>query len=105
DALELAAEHEIRLLVTDALDTLAILAGDVGDHTQAARLLGAADTFRERTGYRWRPHHRRPTLAALRRHLVASHLAEGATLSPDEAGAWARRGAGPRRRPQVRCGQ
>jgi DNA-binding NarL/FixJ family response regulator len=100
DALELAAEHEIRLVVTDALETLAILAGEVGNHTQAARLLGAADAFRARTGYRWRPHHRGAALDALAPHLDASHLAEGSALSLEEAVAWARRGRGERRRPE-----
>jgi len=100
EALELAAAHEIKLLVTDALETLAILAGDVGNHAQAARLLGAADSFRDRTGYRWRPHHRRATIDALRPQLAASHLAEGAALSLEEAVALARRGRGERRRPE-----
>ncbi len=99
-ALELAAEHEIALLVTDALETLALLAGDVGNDAQAARLLGAAEGFRRRTGYRWRPHHRRAALDTLRPRLDPGHLEEGATLSLDDAVAWARRGRGERRRPE-----
>jgi DNA-binding CsgD family transcriptional regulator len=99
-ALELAAEHEIALLITDALETLALLAGDVGNDAQAARLLGTAEGFRRRTGYRWRPHHRRAALDTLRPRLDPGHLEEGAQLSLDDAVAWARRGRGERRRPE-----
>ena len=100
-ALELAAEHEIALVIVDALETLALIEGDGGGETQAARLLGAADGFRRRTGYVWRPHYRRGAIDALRVRLDAAHLAEGAGLGLDEAVAWARRGRGARRRPAV----
>jgi hypothetical protein len=96
-ALELATEHEIALLVTDALETIALLAGDVGNDVPAARLVGAAEAFRDRTGYRWLPRHRRVSLDGSG-PLDTKHLAEGAALTLDDAAALARRGRGERRR-------
>jgi len=96
-ALELAAEHELQLVATDALETLAVLAADVDEIANAGRLLGAADGFRERTGYRWIHPHRRADLDAIRERIDPAHRAERAALSLAEAIAWARRGRGERR--------
>jgi DNA-binding NarL/FixJ family response regulator len=98
-ALASAAAHEMRLVATDALETLALLDADRGAGAEAARLLGAADAFRARTGYRWQPAHHRRALDALRPTLAPDALAEGATLALDEAIAYARRGRGERGRP------
>ena len=98
-ALELAAEHELGLLTVDALETLALLAADVGNDVQAGRLLGVTDAFRQRTGYRWRYPYRRRAIEALRPRLDAAHVEEGAQLTLADAIAWARRGRGERRRP------
>ena len=97
--LELAARHELQLLVTDALEALALLAGELGNDAHAGRLLGAAGAFRARTGYTWRPHYRRSGLDALRARLDATHLAEGAALTLDDIVALACRGRGKRQRP------
>ncbi len=99
EALESALTHEIPLATTDALEAIAVLAAETDDTTQAARLLGAAEAFRARTGYSWRyPHHRR-AIATARERLDPAHLAEGAALSLTEAAEYARRGRGQRRRP------
>ena len=53
----------------EILETLAEMAGALGDGTRAARLWGAADTLREVTGSPWAPQERRlhePYLAAVR---------------------------------------
>ncbi len=49
---------------------------------------------------RWRPHHRRTALEALRDRLDPGALAEGAAMGLDEAVSYARRGRGERRRPE-----
>ena len=98
-ALDLAAEHELGLLTVDTLETLALLAADVGNDVQAGRLLGVTDAFRQRTGYRWRYPYRRRAIEALRPRLDAAHVEEGAQLTLADAVAWARRGRGERRRP------
>jgi ATP/maltotriose-dependent transcriptional regulator MalT len=99
EALACATERELRLAHTDALETLASIAFQKGDAAAAARLLGAAEAFREHTGYRWRWPHREDEIAALRPQLDAAHLVEGAALSLSEAAEYARRGWGERGRP------
>jgi len=98
-ALAVAWSNELSLVITEALEMLAVLAADVGDTAGAARLLGAADAFRQRTGFRWRDAYQRRTLGALRDTLDAGHLAEGARLSLAEAVEYAQRGRGERGRP------
>jgi DNA-binding CsgD family transcriptional regulator len=87
------------LVATDALETLALLDADRGALAESARLLGAAESFRGRTGYRWQPVHQRRALDELRPKLDAAALAEGAALSLEDAVAYARRGRGTRGRP------
>ena len=94
------AVHQIGLILVDALETLALVAADVAHDARAGRLPGTAEAFRERTGYRWRPHHRRTALEALRGRLAPGALTEGAAMGLDEAVSYARRGRGERRRPE-----
>jgi len=99
EALACADAHELALATVDALEVLALLGADAGGAIEAARLLGAAEAFRERTGYCWRlPDHRR-ALEEIRPGLEPRHLDEGARLSIAEAVEYARRGRGGRDRP------
>jgi predicted ATPase/class 3 adenylate cyclase/DNA-binding CsgD family transcriptional regulator/tetratricopeptide (TPR) repeat protein len=105
DALELAARLGGDLVVPFALDCLAIVASDAGNHVSAARLFGSADAARRIMGLV-----RFPTLdadieirvAASRDALGADDFgaawAEGASLSLREATANALRGHGGRKR-------
>ncbi len=98
-ALAEATRHGLSLATTDALEVLALLAGDRDESELAARLLGAAEAFRERSGYRWQPHHHRSAIEALRGRLPGAARAEGAQLSLGEAAEYATRGRGERGRP------
>jgi DNA-binding CsgD family transcriptional regulator len=106
EALTIAAATQSRLRLGDILECLAQLSAD-GDNSQhATRLLGAADSVRQRTAQvRW------PYLAGGNEMLVAglqnvlgdtqfdALWAEGAALSIEEAIAYAQRGRGERKRP------
>jgi len=98
DALDLALTHDIRLIQTDALESLAVFAAKDDQPDMAARLLAACEAFRERGGYRWRPPHREQGLAAIREDLPGDVLADGASPSLSEAAEYARRGRGERGR-------
>jgi predicted ATPase/class 3 adenylate cyclase/DNA-binding CsgD family transcriptional regulator len=98
-ALARAAEFGFPLCQIDALETLAVLAGDAGALAEAGRLLGAVDAFRSRTGYRFRHLYLRLALEELRGKLDAASFEEGARLSLEEAVEYARRGRGERGRP------
>ena len=104
----LAIAHEIRayLQVPDALDCLARLSADAGNHLLAARLFGAAAAARERIGIIRIPalsqgHDEAvdATLEALGQKEFDAGWAEGAALSTEEAIAYAQRGRGERKRP------
>ncbi len=88
------------LLQANALELLAILAGEAGDSETAARLLGATDAFRSRSLFRVRGPDQARALDELRPKLPLQALAEGATLSLKEAGEYASRGRGQRGRPE-----
>ncbi len=94
-----AAEFGFALCQIDALETLAVLAGDAGRFAEAGRLLGAADAFRSRTGFRFRQLYLRPALEELRGKVDPTSLDQGARLSLEEAVEYARRGRGERGRP------
>jgi predicted ATPase/class 3 adenylate cyclase/DNA-binding CsgD family transcriptional regulator len=95
-----------QVLIADTLELLASLRSAIGNHEEAARLLGAADAIRQRTGavrfalYQADYH---ANIIALRTSMgdTAFDLAraEGAFLSIDEASAYALRGRGERNRP------
>ncbi|MCV7400426.1 LuxR family transcriptional regulator [Mycobacterium fragae] len=106
DALACAADVEAYLLIPDILECLAVLAGEVESHREAARLLGAAHAIRQRMGtmrYKvWNASYE-ASVAALRNAMgekgFESAWTEGAALSIEEAIAYAQRGHGERKRP------
>ncbi len=106
DALTIAAGMQAYLGVPDTLECLAVLAGEAGSHPEAARLFGAAEGIRLRMGtvrFKVWDAGYRASVAALRDALgekdFDSTWAEGATLSTEEAIAYAQRGRGQRKRP------
>ncbi|WP_445164376.1 helix-turn-helix transcriptional regulator [Mycobacterium sp. Dal123C01] len=106
DALAVAARTQGYLRVPYALECLAQLAADDGNHPYAARLLGAADAIRQHTGHVRFPMYQArydATVAAVREALGQKGFddawAEGAALKTEEAIAYAQRGRGERKRP------
>ena len=106
EALSMAATVEAHLVIPDLLEGLArVLAGD-GSHRDAARLYGAADAIRGRTGavrFKIYDADHETTVIALRDVLGDNDFdnawAEGAAMSTTEAIAYAQRGRGERKRP------
>jgi DNA-binding CsgD family transcriptional regulator len=108
EALVVAAKGDTSLCIPDAFECLAQLAGEADSHREAARLLGAAHTLRQRMGavrlmvfdggYD-------ALVAAIRNAMGDSDFdatcSEGAALSADEAIAYAQRGRGERKRPST----
>jgi DNA-binding CsgD family transcriptional regulator len=101
DGLEQAAGAGHLIWATDLLELVALIASDLGRPAVAARLIGAAESQREATGYRrWRP--ARDELAAamlavrtaLGGPAFDQATAEGRALTVPEAVAYARRGRG-----------
>ncbi len=90
----------------DTFECLADLANQAGSHREAARLLGAAEAIRQRTGQaRFTVYQAdyEASVSALREALGEADFqgtwAEGAALSTQEAIAYAQRGRGERKRP------
>jgi len=81
----------------EALEMLALIHGDAERWAEAGRLLGAANAFRARSGYKQL--YPTPDLDELRTRLDPDAVAEGARLSLPEAVEYARRGRGERSRP------
>ena len=54
DALELALNHELRLIAVDALEGLGVASSRQESWSESLRLLASADRLRDETGYRWR---------------------------------------------------
>lgn len=105
-ALVAAAEVGAQLGVPDTLDCLAVLAYKTGSLPEAARLFGAADGIRRRTGevrFRIFQADHDAAVDALRNAIglraFEEAWAEGAELSTDEAIAHASRGRSERKRP------
>jgi DNA-binding CsgD family transcriptional regulator len=101
----LAAELKGDLLIPFALDCLATTAAEADNHPLAARLFGAPDTARRRTGmvrFKVPEADDEATIAAVRDALGQNDFdaawAEGAALTLDEAIAYAQRGRGERKR-------
>ena len=106
DALTCAAGIKAYLLIPDILECLAALAGQDGSHREAAPLFSAAEAIRLRMGsVRFKIYDAgyQASMAALRNAMgekdFESAWAEGATLSTEEAIAYAQRGHGQRKRP------
>jgi predicted ATPase/class 3 adenylate cyclase/DNA-binding CsgD family transcriptional regulator len=106
EALSCCAEYKAYLLVSDSLEIVAGLASDSGSYREAARLFGAAERNRHRTGEVRLPFYQAgydASIKALRSAMDANDFeaawAEGAALSTTEAIAYAQRGRGERKRP------
>ncbi|MFD4180748.1 LuxR C-terminal-related transcriptional regulator [Rhodococcus sp. NPDC058514] len=106
DALACAAGSGVYLPLPDILECLADLAGRAGSRQRAARLFGAAESFRQRTGVvRFEVHQAsyEASVDGLRETLGGNAFnaawTEGAALSTEEAIAYARRGHAERGRP------
>ncbi|MDT5017302.1 MAG: hypothetical protein QOD39_3462, partial [Mycobacterium sp.] len=101
-----AAEVDALLGVPDTLECLAVLAYEAGDLPESARLLGAAEGIRQRTGEVrfeiYQPSYE-AAVDSLRNDMEDTAFettwAEGAQMSTDEAIAYAQRGRGERKRP------
>jgi predicted ATPase/class 3 adenylate cyclase/DNA-binding CsgD family transcriptional regulator len=106
DALALAIDHGLRPIVVDALEGIAVAAARTESWSESLRLLTAADRLRQETGYWWRFRSEQQTVddarsaayAALGDNAEAA-VAEGLSLEWNEAGAYARRARGERKRP------
>ena len=108
DALVCAADIEVQLNLPDILDLIARLAAQAESYPEAARLCGAAEAIRQRTGevrYIIYQADYDGWVSALRDAMGQNDFdaawAEGAALSTEEAIAYARRGRGERKRPST----
>jgi predicted ATPase/class 3 adenylate cyclase/DNA-binding CsgD family transcriptional regulator len=106
EALAIAASTGAYRYVPDVLESLAALAGAVNSQREAARLLGAAHTIRQHTGYvRFKIYDSsyESWVSVVRDSMSKNEFddawAEGAALSTAEAIAYAQRGRGQRKRP------
>ena len=106
DALTCAAGLDAYLFVSDTLECLAAVAGDIGSHREAARLFGGAHAIRRRTGavrFKVWDAGYEDSVASLRNTMGQDDFdicwAEGDALSTEEAIAYAQRGRGQRKRP------
>jgi DNA-binding CsgD family transcriptional regulator len=106
DALAVAVRTQGYLRVPDTLECLARLAADGSNHQYATRLLGAAEAIRQRTGEVRFPMYQAgydSAITVVRKALGQTGFddawAEGASLSTEEAIAYAQRGRGERKRP------
>jgi predicted ATPase/class 3 adenylate cyclase/DNA-binding CsgD family transcriptional regulator len=106
DALALGTEIGSVLVTADALECLAELAAAADGHQRAARLFGAAQAIRQRSGIaRFQIYQlgRESALTEIRNTLGDTEFeaawAEGAALSTEEAIGYAQRGRGERKRP------
>ncbi|MCV7411522.1 LuxR family transcriptional regulator [Mycobacterium florentinum] len=106
EALTIADRTQAYLHVDDALECLARLAVDDGNHQHAARLMGAAEPMRQRMTHARFPMYQADydtALDTVREALGQKDFdavwAEGAALTTEEAIAYAQRGRGARGRP------
>jgi predicted ATPase/class 3 adenylate cyclase/DNA-binding CsgD family transcriptional regulator len=111
EALAIAARTRGYLYLPDTVECLARLAADGANPQSAARLFGAADAIRQRTGRARFPMYQADydaAVAALRDALGEQDFdaswAEGAALSTEETIAYAQRGRGERKRPTTGWG-
>lgn len=92
-------DGELAIVTVDALELLAVLLFHRGRPNDAARMLGATEAFRHRTGLRWRLPNRRGRVDAVLGASEPADLAEGGSLSLDDALRLARGTRGKRGRP------
>jgi predicted ATPase/class 3 adenylate cyclase/DNA-binding NarL/FixJ family response regulator len=108
DALQIAGEHRLRLIVVDALEGLATAASGSESWAECLRLFAAAERLRDECRYQWRFRHQRQTvsdaISQARSHLdpakAAAAESEGRELEWPEAIRYARRARGQRKRPR-----
>ncbi len=108
DALRIAAEHGLRLIVVDALEGLAVAAAQSDSWAECLRLYGAAQRLRAECEYRWRFRLEEQILdvaITAARHQLDSAQAvraegEGRALPWADAVRYARRARGERKRPR-----
>jgi DNA-binding CsgD family transcriptional regulator len=105
-ALACCASFRAYLAVPEVLEILGSLAGDADRHQESARLFGAADGIRQRTGEVRFPMFEagyEAAVAAVRNTMedrdFEAAWAEGSAMSTEEAIAYAQRGRGERKRP------
>jgi DNA-binding CsgD family transcriptional regulator len=105
DSLAISVERDGFMIIPDVLECLAALAASAGNNQEAARLLGAAEALRNRTGlvrFKIYDAAHAASVAALRETMgdneFAEACSEGAELSADEAITYAQRGRGERKR-------
>ncbi|HEX4558807.1 MAG TPA: LuxR C-terminal-related transcriptional regulator [Mycobacterium sp.] len=106
EALAVAARTQGYMRAADTLECLARLATDDANHPYAARVVGAAESIRQRMGHARLSMYRAgydALVATVREALGPNEFdiarAEGAALSTEEAIAYAQRGRGERKRP------
>ncbi|MGB3896840.1 MAG: LuxR C-terminal-related transcriptional regulator [Mycolicibacter sinensis] len=106
EALVIVAASRGLLVVPDLLECLADFAGHAGSSREAARLLGAADSARQRMGcirFKVFDADFRASVSGIRDMVGDNDFdtswTEGAALSTEEAIAYAQRGRGERKRP------
>jgi predicted ATPase/class 3 adenylate cyclase/DNA-binding CsgD family transcriptional regulator len=108
DALQIAADHHLRLIVVDALEGLAIAASRSESWAECLRLYGAAERLRHECHYRWRYPSEQATIdeatGAARSRLAPQDAdqaeAEGGDLPWSETVHYAQRARGERKRPR-----
>ncbi len=108
DALRIAAEHGLRLIIVDALEGLAVAAARSESWAECLRLYGAAQRLRAECEYRWRFGLEEQALdvaiTAAREQLDSPQAvraeAEGRALNWADAVSYARRARGGRKRPR-----
>ena len=108
DALRIAAEHGLRLIIVDALEGLAVAAARSESWAECLRLYGTAQRLRAECEYRWRfpleEQAMNVAIAAARQHLGPAQAvcaeAEGRRLPWADAVSYARRARGERKRPR-----
>lgn len=108
NALTMAANFKKSLIIPDVLECLATLAAEADAKPEAARLFGAAEAIRSRTGmvrFKIYDVDHDASVTALRNKMDDNEFAEawseGEALSTDEAIAYAQRGRGDRKRPST----
>lgn len=108
DALELALNHELRLIAVDALEGLGVASAHEESWSESLRLLASAERLRDETGYRWRFSFEQQATDVARAQAhdalgdVATYAAEteGRGLDWRQAADYARRARGERKRPR-----
>jgi predicted ATPase/class 3 adenylate cyclase len=94
-ALAIGIDNDAARLIVDGLEAVAITDHRLGRPELAARLVGAAEAQRDRSGYRWRQAPLDAEVPAIRGdETLQDALAEGRRLSLEDAVAYASRAAG-----------